>query len=137
MTWDSILEWALPVVGGGGIGSAITFLSTYKSKKKIEKELAKQEEIDTLNKHGVMERDRFESMYEQITKMAKDYGELSDQFRDYRKTARSIEDEFDQRLRERTRQLAELKDEVDYLKRLRCYNLDCPNRIKNKPENEE
>ena len=137
MTWDSILEWALPVIGGGGIGSAITYLGTYKSKKKIEKELAKQEEIDTLNKHGVMERDRFESMYEQITKMAKDYGELSDQFRDYRKTARSIEDEFDQRLRERTRQLAELKDEVDYLKRLRCYNLDCPNRINTKPESEE
>ena len=137
MTWDSILEWALPVIGGGGIGSAITFLGTYKSKKKIEKELAKQEEIDTLNKHGVMERDRFESMYEQITKMAKDYGDLSDQFRDYRKTARSIEDEFDQRLRERTRQLAELKDEVDYLKRLRCYSLDCPNRIKTKPENKE
>ena len=137
MTWDSILEWALPVIGGGGIGSAITYLGTYKSKKKIERELAKQEEIDTLNKHGVMERDRFESMYDQITKMAKDYGDLSDQFRDYRKTARSIEDEFDQRLRERTRQLAELKDEVDYLKRLRCYNLDCPNRIKNKPESEE
>ena len=84
-----------------------------------------------------MERDRFEAMYEQITKMAKDYGDLSDQFRDYRKTARSIEDEFDQRLREKTRQLAELKDEVDYLKRLRCYNLDCPNRIKTKPENKE
>ena len=137
MTWDSILEWALPVIGGGGIGSAITFLGTYKSKKKIEKELAKQQEIGTLNKHGVMERDRFESMYEQITKMAKDYGELSDQFRDYRKTARSIEDEFDQRLRERTKQLAELKDEVDYLKRLRCYNLDCPNRIKIKPESDK
>ena len=136
MTWDSILEWALPVIGGGGIGSAITFLGTYKSKKKIERELAKQEEIDTLNKHGVMERDRFESMYEQITKMAKDYGDLSDQFRDYRKTARSIEDEFDQRLRERTRQLADLKDEVDYLKKLRCYDLECPKRIRNKSTEE-
>ena len=136
MTWDSILEWALPVIGGGGIGSAITFLGTYKSKKKIEKELAKQEEIDTLNKHGVMERDRFEAMYDQITKMTLDYSELSDQFRDYRKTARSIEDEFDQKLRERTRQLADLKDEADYLKKLRCYNLDCPNRIKNKPTEE-
>ena len=41
MTWDSILEWALPIIGGGGIGSAITFLGTYKSRKKIEKELAK------------------------------------------------------------------------------------------------
>ena len=37
MTWDSILEWALPVIGGGGIGSAITFLGTYKSKIRIEK----------------------------------------------------------------------------------------------------
>ena len=136
MTWDSIIEWALPVIGGGGIGSAITFLGTYKSKKKIEKELAEQEEISTENKHGVMERDRFEAMYDQITKMTLDYSELSDQFRDYRKMARSIEDEFDQKLRERTRQLADLKDEADYLKKLRCYNLDCPNRIKNKPVEE-
>lgn len=137
MTWDSILEWALPVIGGGGIGSAITYLGTYKSKKRIERELAEQEEIATETKHGIMERDRFETMYDQITKMTLDYSELSDQFRDYRKTARAIEEEFDQKLRERTSQLANLKDEVDYLKRLRCYNLDCPNRIKNKPENEE
>lgn len=137
MTWDSILEWALPVIGGGGIGSAITYLGTYKSKKRIERELAEQEEIATETKHGIMERDRFEAMYDQITKMTLDYSELSDQFRDYRKTARAIEEEFDQKLRERTSQLANLKDEVDYLKRLRCYNLDCPNRIKNKPENEE
>ena len=137
MTWDSILEWALPVIGGGGIGSAITFFGTYKSKKKIEKELAEQEEIATENKHGIMERDRFEAMYDQITKMTLDYSELSDQFRDYRKTARAIEEEFDQKLRERTSQLANLKDEVDYLKRLICYNLDCPNRIKTKPESEE
>ena len=137
MTWDSILEWGLAVIGGGGIGSAITYLGTYKSRKKIEQEHAKQEHIETEDKRGIMERDRFEAMYDQITKMTMDYGDLSDQFRDYRKTARAIEDEFDQKLRERTRQLADLKDEVDYLKRLRCYNWDCPNRIKNKPENEE
>ena len=136
MNLDSLLEWGLAVIGGGGVGSAITWLGTYKSKKKLEQELAKQAEITTEDKHGIMERDRFESMYEQITKMAKDYGELSDQFRDYRKTARAIEDEFDQKLRERTNELAYLKDEVDYLKRLRCYNLDCPNRIKNKPTEE-
>lgn len=136
MNLDSLLEWGLAIIGGGGVGSAITWLGTYKSKKKLEQELAKQAEITTEDKQGIMERDRFESMYEQITKMAKDYGELSDQFRDYRKTARAIEDEFDQKLRERTTELAYLKDEVDYLKRLRCYNLDCPNRIKNKPTEE-
>jgi hypothetical protein len=36
MTLDTILEWALPVIGGGGIGSAITYLSTYKSRKTLE-----------------------------------------------------------------------------------------------------
>ena len=80
----------------------------------------------------MMERDRFEYMYQQITKMAKDYGDLSDQFREYRKTARAIEDEFDAKIRERNNELAYMKDEIDYLKKLRCYNLDCPNRIKNK-----
>ena len=40
MTLDSILEWGLAVIGGGGIGSAITYLGTYKSKKRIERELA-------------------------------------------------------------------------------------------------
>ena len=136
MTLDNLLEWGLAVVGGGGIGSALTYLANYKSKRRIEQELAKQEELDTINKYGVMERDRFESMYDQITKMAKDYGELSDQFNDYRRTARAIEDEFDQKLREKTSQLAYLKDEINHLKRLRCYNLDCPNRIKNKPVEE-
>lgn len=137
MTLDSVLDWGLAVIGGGGIGSAITWLGTYKSRKKKEQEEAEQAEIATEDKHGMMERDRFEYMYQQITKMAKDYGELSDQFREYRKTARAIEDEFDAKIRERNNELAYMKDEIDYLKRLRCYNLDCPNRIKNKPENEE
>lgn len=136
MTWDSFLEWGLPLIGGGGIGSAVTWIGTYKSKKKLEKELAAQAHITTENQHGVMERDRFEYMYQQITKMAKDYGDLHDQFRDYRKTARAIEDEFDEKMREKTKELAVMKDEIDYLKRLRCYDLDCPNRIKNKPTEE-
>lgn len=136
MTLDSLLEWGLAVVGGGGLGSAITYLGTYKSRKKKAEEEAEQAELTTEDKHGIMERDRFEYMYQQITKMAVDYGELSDQFRNYRKTARDIEDEFDAKLREKTKELAYMKDEIDYLKRLRCYNLECPNRINNKPTEE-
>ena len=136
MNLDSLLEWGLAVVGGGGVGSAITYLSTYKSNKKKAQEEAEQAEITTEDKHGMMERDRFEYMYQQITRMAKDYGELSDQFREYRKTARAIEDEFDAKISERNRELAYLKDEVDYLKRLRCYDLECPKRIKDKPKEE-
>jgi len=40
MTLDTILEWALAIVGGGSIGSALTFLGTYKSRNKIEREKA-------------------------------------------------------------------------------------------------
>ena len=69
MTLDSILEWALAIVGGGGVGSVLTYLGTYKSHNKIEKEKAEQEEIATEDKHGIMERDRFEAMYKQITDM--------------------------------------------------------------------
>lgn len=134
MTLDSVLEWGLAIVGGGGIGSALTFLGNYKSRKKLEEELAKQATLTTENQHGIMERDRFEAMYKQITEMVQDYNDLSDQFREYRKTARSIEIEFDNKLRDKSMELACLKDEISHLKGLRCYDLECPKRIKFKSE---
>lgn len=70
MTLDSVLDWALALIGGGGIGSAITFLGNYKSRKRLEEELTKQAVLTTENQHGIMERDRFEAMYKQITEMA-------------------------------------------------------------------
>lgn len=137
MDFSSIQDWALSLIGGGGIGAAITYFATFKSKTKIEKELAKQSEIETKDKLEHLERDRFEAMYNQITEMAKDYNDLSDQFREYRKTARSIEAKFDDELRAKGNELAKLKDQINYLKGLRCYNLECPNRVKNNPENKE
>lgn len=133
MTLDSVLDWGLALIGGGSIGSAITFLGNYKSRKRLEEELTKQAVIATENQHGIMERDRFEAMYKQITEMAQDYNELSDQFREYRKTARSIEIEFDNKLRDKSMELALLKDQIYYLKGLRCYRSECPQRIKEDP----
>jgi hypothetical protein len=78
MDFSSIQDWVLSLIGGGGIGAAITYFATFKSKTKVEKELAKQSEIETEDKHGLMERDRFEAMYNQITEMARDYNDLSD-----------------------------------------------------------
>lgn len=137
MDFSSIQDWALSLIGGGGIGAAITYFATFKSKTKIENELAKQSEIETKDKLEHLERDRFEAMYNQITEMAKDYNDLSDQFREYRKTARSIEAKFDDELRAKGNELAKLKDQINYLKGLRCYNLECPKRVKNNPENKE
>lgn len=134
MTLDSLLDWGLATLGSGGLGAAVTYFGTYKSRRRLEQEAAKQAEIVTQDNHGKMERDRFEAMYKQITEMAQDYNDLSDQFREYRKTARAIEIEFDEKLRKKSHDLAVLKDEVHYLKRLRCYDLECPNRIKDNPE---
>lgn len=133
MMLNSILEWGLTIIGSGGIGAAITYFGNYKSRKTLESELAKQAEIATKNHHGIMEKDRFEAMYTQITDMAKDYNDLSDQFREYRKNARDIETEFDNKLRTKSNELASLKDQIHYLKRLRCYDLECPKRIKDNP----
>lgn len=131
MVLDNLLQWGLATLGSGGLGAAITYIGTYKSKKRMQEEIAKQAIIDTENSHGKMERDRFEAMYKQITEMAQDYNDLSDQFREYRKTARAIEIEFDDKLRKKSNDLAVLKDEIHYLKGLRCYDLECPKRIKN------
>lgn len=137
MDFNSIQDWALSLIGGGGIGAAITYLATFKSRTQIEKELAKQSIIETEDKYGTMERDRFEAMYNQITEMAKDYNDLSDQFREYRRDARTRENEFDDKLRLKNNELASIKDQVHYLKRLRCYDLECPKRIKNNPNPEQ
>ena len=45
MNLDSVLDWGLAVVGGGGIGSAITWLGTYQSRRRKEKEEAEQAEL--------------------------------------------------------------------------------------------
>jgi hypothetical protein len=37
---NSFLEWGLAVIGSGGIGAAITYIGTYKSRKRIENEKA-------------------------------------------------------------------------------------------------
>lgn len=132
--FKELLPW---ILGSGGLGATITYLGNYKSKKKLEEELTKQAQIDTKNKHGIMEMDRFEAMYKQITDMAKDYNALSDQFREYREEARTRENEFDDKLRLKNSELASIKDQVHYLKRLRCYDLDCPKRIKHNPNPEQ
>lgn len=130
MDYSVLLQWVLTIVGGGGIGSVITYLITINSKKRLLQEEVKQSESKTKS----TENDRFEVMYKQITEMTEDYNTLSDQFRKYRVEALDIEQEFINKVREKCAELAELKAKVNYLKGLRCYNFSCPNRIKTNPD---
>ena len=139
---NALFQWISTIVASGGIGAAITYLSTFKSNKRkakaeasVSEEAAKQERIETVDKMGIMERDRYEAMYSQINKMMDDYNDLSDDYRKYRKEALEREREFIKKTQDRYFQLAELKAQVKELKLYSCYNEDCPHRIKDNPEN--
>lgn len=138
---NALFQWISTIVASGGIGAAITYLATFKSNKRKAKaeattseELAKQERIETQDKMGIMERDRYEAMYQQINKMMQDYNDLSDDYRQYRKDSAERERDFMRKAQERYFQLAELKAQVKQLTRYSCYNTECPNRIKDNPE---
>ena len=143
LMFDSALfQWIGSLIAGGGIGAAIMFFVNLKSNRRkakaeatVEEENAEQAHIETENKIGIMERDRYEAMYSQINKMMQDYNDLSDEFREFRKSAAEQERKFIRKAQDRYSQLAELKVEIKQLKKLSCYDLDCPNRIKDNPNN--
>lgn len=142
MLEGSLLQWILGIVAGGGVGSVITYFATFKSNRRKaiaeaakEEEIAEQSRIESENKLGIMERDRYEAMYSQINKMMQDYNDLSDEFREFRKQAAEQERKFIRKAQDKYSKLAELKAEIKQLKKYSCYDMECPNRIKDNPNN--
>lgn len=139
--WENALPWIGSIIAGGGIGATITYLATFKSNRRMaaaeasaKEELAEQAHIESENKLGVMERDRYEAMYSQINKMMQDYNDLSDEFREFRKTAAEQERKFIRKAQDKYSKLAELKAEIKQLKKYSCYDFECPHRIKDNPK---
>ena len=125
------------LLGGGGIGSFITWVFHFKSEKRIKEAEARQSEQTAESMATANDRDKFESMYVQITKMMQDYNNLSDDYRNYRQGATVKERNFQKKVDEKCQELAALKSQVQYLKGLRCYNTTCPHRIKTNPEKQK
>ena len=139
---SALFQWIGSIIAGGGLGAVITYFATFKSNKRkataeatVQEESAEQARVETENKIGIMERDRYEAMYSQINKMMQDYNDLSDEFREFRKQSSEQERKFIRKAQERYSQLTELKAEIRQLKNFVCYNSECPNRIKNNPDN--
>ena len=137
---SALFQWLGSIIAGGGIGAAITYLVTFKSNKRkadaeatVSEETAEQARIESENKIGIMERDRYEAMYSQINKMMQDYNDLSDEFREFRKHAAEQEKKFIRKAQDKYSRLAELKAEIKTLKKYSCYDVECPNRIKDNP----
>lgn len=137
---SALFQWISSIVAGGGIGAAITYFATFKSNRRKaaaeaqkQEEEAKQSQIESEDRMGMLERDRYEAMYSQINKMMADYNDLSDNFREFRQHATERERDFIKQAQERYLQLVDLKVEIKQLKKYSCYTLDCPNRIKDNP----
>lgn len=132
-----IIEILGILLGGGGIGSLVTWAFHFKSEKRIKEAEAKQSEQTVESMATANDRDKFESMYVQITKMMQDYNNLSDDYRSYRQVATVKERNFQKKVDEKCQELAALKSQVQYLKGLRCYNTTCTHRIKTNPEKQK
>ena len=137
---SALVQWIGSLIAGGGLGAAIMFFINLKSNRRkataeasVQEETAEQARVETENKIGIMERDRYEAMYSQINKMMQDYNDLSDEFREFRKSAAEQERKFIRKAQDRYSQLAELKAEIKQLKKWSCYDRECPNRIKDDP----
>lgn len=137
---SALFQWIGSLIAGGGLGAAIMFFINLNSNKRkakaeatMQEESAEQARVETENKIGIMERDRYEAMYSQINKMMQDYNDLSDEFREFRKHAAEQERKFIRKAQDRYSQLAELKTEIKQLKKYTCYDSECPNRIKDNP----
>lgn len=132
-----IIEILGILLGGGGIGSLVTWAFHFKSEKRIKEAEAKQSEQTVESMATANDRDKFESMYVQITKMMQDYNNLSDDYRSYRQVATVKERNFQKKVDEKCQELAALKSQVQYLKGLRCYNTTCTHRMKTNPEKQK
>ena len=132
-----IIEILGILLGGGGIGSLVTWAFQFKSEKRIKEAEAKQSEKTVESMATANDRDKFESMYVQITKMMQDYNNLSDDYRSYRQVATVKERNFQKKVDEKCQELAALKSQVQYLKGLRCYNTTCSHRMKTNPEKQK
>lgn len=132
-----VLEILGVILGSGGLSSFITWMMHLNANKKLKEAEVAQSESVVENLQNTNNKDKFESMYVQITKMMHDYNELSDDYRAYRQVATVKERNFQKKVDDKCSELASLKSQIQYLKGLRCYNTTCPNRIKTNPEKQQ
>lgn len=136
---EQILEWALAVIGSGGLGACITYLFTFKSQKKKTEAEAESTVVEVEKQKEELKHDQYDYLQKTCDKYIKDYHELEGEFR---RQLSGLRDQIDslmleksQVIQEKCNEIAELKSKVTYLKGIRCYDFTCPNRLKTNSEN--
>lgn len=135
---ETLLEWILPIIGSGGLGAAITYIFTFKSKRIQANAEAESSIVEAQHKREDLKQDQYDFLQKTCDKYIKDYHELES---DFRKQLQSLRGEIDKVSFEKSKaiankcaEIAELKSKVTYLKGIRCYNFTCQHRIKENPD---
>lgn len=138
---DSIIEWILTLLGSGGLGAAITYIFTFKSKQTKAKAEAEQAELTTAHEKLDLTQDKYEFLQNTLDKYVRDYHELE---ADFRKQMVAVREHMDEIMRnhstiiaEKCNEIASLKSQVTYLKGIRCYRFTCNQRVKCNPDKKE
>ena len=135
---QSLFEWALAIISSGGLGAAITYILTFKSKRLQAMAEAESTEVEVEHKKQDLKQDQYDFLQKTCDKYIKDYHTLEN---DFRKQLQTLRDEIDKISLEKSKaisdkcnEIAELKSKVTFLQGIRCYNFTCQNRIKNNTE---
>ena len=133
-----LLEWGLAILGSGGLGAALTYLFTFRSKRKQAAAEAESSIVDTEHKKLDLRQDQYEYLQKTCDKYIHDYHELEG---DFRKQIQELREHMDDIMLEKSKaisdkcnEIAALKSEVTYLKGIRCYNFTCQKRIRINPD---
>ena len=138
---NPILEWALAIIGSGGLGATITYLLTFRSRRKQANAEAVEAEVEAEQKIFDLRHDQYEYLQQTCDKYIRDYHELEGDFRkqivELREYMDRLMSEKSQAIAEKCTEIAGLKSKIAYLNGIRCYEFTCPNRVKTNPDKTE
>ena len=79
---NPILEWALTIIGSGGIGAIITYIFTFKSKQKQANAEANMAQLEVEQGKFDLRHDQYDFLQETCDKYIRDYHNLEKEFRE-------------------------------------------------------
>ena len=131
-----MLEKILSLIGGGTLGSFITYLLTLKSKTKQANAEAKSKEIQTQHEQLDLNQDMCDYLQKVTDKYIRDYHELESDFRkqitEVRDTTERLMEEKSKIIASKCSEIAQLQARVAYLEGVSCYDFTCEKRQESK-----
>lgn len=137
MDYSPIYQLILAVISSGSIGAAITYIFTFSSKKKEIEAQTESKIVDVQQKKWDLKQDQYDYFQKTCDKYIKDYHELE---KNFRQQVQDLRDQTDKIMLEKSKEISNkcneimtLKQKINYLKGLQCFDFSCQKRLKVNP----